>query len=328
MKDKASPEAAVHALQSTTGALYRHGPNGSREFLSLATRLENGIWAGVQDRGIFPGKVYGKFCGTEVVVDLYLHIVTAEGGVEILPIYWAMRTPFAPIALLGIPGDTGQGLDVAPTGEMTWPQYQHIHRPAIAGTERFDGYKPRGEISFDVPVSAVPGSIYEQPMTQSYRKNGDDNSHLKAVCISADMDYPSDTILGGPVVDDFGRLVGIVIGADQGLERGHVGMYMPADFLPPVIALAKSNLEASRRRDRSWTGVEFVQFWNSEVEWAEDLDFSQRPTHIGDQPIKVILPRATWGKIFNLAREGLETEYGRDESYGRALGDLSQIIRH
>ena len=310
MKDKTTPPTALAALRSLTGALYRHGPKNSREYLSLATRLETGIWAGVQDRGIFPGFVYGKHCGTEVVVDLFLHVIGEDGTVSELPVQWAMRTPFKPIALLGVPGDTGQAPDIAPTAELSWPQYQHIHRPDLPGYRRFGDFRPRAETTYDQPVNAAQGSIYEMPMLQHYRSGADDAHDRRTICVSADFDYPMDIHIGCPVVDDFGRLAGIAVGVDPGPERSHVGMYAPADYIMPAVALAHASIEALRRGDRYDTGIERVQFWNSEVDFPQEIERERQPQHYRDQLVKVVLPRRTWDAIISQAEAG----YGIDAS--------------
>jgi len=312
MKEKTTSPAALAALRSITGALYRHGPKESREFLSLATRLETGIWAGVKDRGIFPGSVYGKFCGDSVVVDLYLHVVAEDGTVTELPVRWAMRTTFRPVVLLGVPGDTGETPHVAPTAEMSWPQYQSIHRPDIVGVRRFGDFVPRGEIRFDQPVTGVVGSIYEEPMVQTYRCGSDDACDARAICVSASYDYPSDAIVGCPAVDDFGRLVGITIGTDPGPERSHVGMYVPADLVITAIPMARAAIAALRRGDRHSTGIERVQFWNSEVMFDDEFARERQPTHYRDQMVKVVLPRRTWDAVIAQAEAGYGAEASQD----------------
>ncbi|MFZ3482158.1 hypothetical protein [Sphingomonas sp. 3-13AW] len=302
MKDKATPPAALAALRSLTGALFRHGPDGSREYLSLATRLETGMWAGVEDRGIYPGSVYGKFCGTEVVVDLYLHLIAGDGSVIELPVQWAMRTTFRPIALLGVPGDVGETPQIASTAEMTWPQYRSIHRPDLPGFSRFGTYVPRAETTFELPVEGVKGSIYEPPLLQPYRYASDERAAERiTACVSADFDYPSDIHIGCPTVDDAGRLVGVTVGIDPGSERSHVGLYVPADFLTPMIALAHASKAAMRRRDRSWTGIELVKFWNSDVMFDDEFEAERRPAHYQDQLVKAVLPRKTWHAIIDQA---------------------------
>jgi hypothetical protein len=312
MKEKTTPPAALAALRRITGALYRHGPEESREFLSLATRLETGIWAGVKDRGIFPGSVYGSFCGDSVVVDLYLHVVAEDGTVTELPVQWAMRTTFPPVVLLGVPGDVGETPHVAPTAEMSWPQYQSIHRPDIVGVSRFGTFVPRGETRFDQPVAGVVGSIYEDPLVQTYRCGSDDACDARAICVSASYDYPSDAIVGCPAVDDFGRLVGITIGTGPGPERGHVGMYVAADLVVTAIPMARAAIAALRRGDRHSTGIERVQFWNSDVMFDEEFARERQPTHYRDQMVKVVLPRRTWDAVIAQAEAGYGTDASQD----------------
>lgn len=314
MKDKTTPPAALAALRSLTGALYRHGPNGSREYLSLATRLDTGIWAGVQDRGIFPGSVYGKFCGTEVVVDLFLHVIAEDGTVSELPVQWAMRTPFKPVALLGVPGDDGMAPQIASTAELSWPEYQHIHRPDLPGYRRFGDFRPRGETPYEQPIGGVQGSIYEMPMLQHYRNGADDAHDRRTICVSADFGYPSDVHIGCPVVDDFGRLAGVTVGVDPGPERSHVGMYVPADFLLPAVELARASLVALRRGDRHSTGIERVQFWNSEIDFPDEIERERPVRHYRDMLVKAVLPRRTWDAIIAQAEAGYGTE-GSQESF-------------
>jgi hypothetical protein len=326
MKDKATPPAALAALRSCTGALFRHGPNGSREYLSLATRLETGVWAGVEDRGVFPGSVYGEFCGTEVVVDLFLHVASDDGSVKEHPVRWAMRTPFAPVALLGVPGAVGDAPQLAPSAEMAWPEYQHVHRPAFGGAERWDGFVRRADRVFEGPVTGVEGSIFERPMVQTYRCGSDDASRKRAICVSADMGYPTDLHVGGAVVDDFGRLVGVIVGTSPGPERGHVGMYVPADVLVPSVAMAHASIEARHRSDRHSTGIETVQFRNSDVDWPEEPEGERQPRRRSEMLVKAVLPRVTWDRIVDQAESGYGTDaspdaYAEVAALKAAIGD-------
>ena len=320
MKNEETPEVALASLRSITGALYRHGPDNSQEYLSMATRLETGIWIGVKDRGIFPGRVYGNFCGTEVVVDLYLHQVAEDGEVIELPVQWAMRSLMSPLVVLGIPGDRGDAPEIASSAELAWPQYQVIYRPVIQGNERYDTYSKRADTPFLAQVSAKKGSIYDPPMLQHYRNGADSAANQRSICISADMNYPADIYVGGPVVDDFGRLAGVIIGTDPGPERGHVGMYVPADLIPSSVEHAYAALEALKRGDRYSTGIELVQFWNSEPELPE-LYSDRRATHQRDKMLKAVLPRSAWETILRqLEANGSESE--DDQAAVQTLKDI------
>lgn len=325
MTDKTTPPAALAALRSITGALYRHGPDEGREYLSMATRLETGIWAGISDRGVFPGSVYGKFCGESVVVDLYLHLVDEDGGTTELPVQWAMRTTFPPVVLLGVPGDVGEGPQIASAAEMTWPRYQSIHRPDLVGLKQTGGFVRRGEIRFEHSVAGVVGSIFEEPMLQTYRCGSDNAAGSRAVCVSASYDYPSDAIVGCPVVDDFGRLVGVTIGVNPGPERSHVGMYVPADLVITSIAMARAGIEAIRRRDSGFPAIEMVQFRNSDVMFGDEFVPDRRPTHRQDQMVKVVMTRRAWGAIVSQAQAGFGTD-ASPEAYGEvaALENATQ----
>ena len=303
MTKDTSPQPAVDAIRAQTAALYRHGPNGLREYLSLATRLETGIWAAVKDRGVFPGTVYGEFCGTEVVVDLFIHTLGALGDRVELPVKWATHTAMHPICLLGVPGDDGAGANIAPTAETTWPEYQRVHRPKLPTGERFGQWVKREDMVIEDEIHAEQGSIFGQPMVQTYRNGADDNYRQNAVCVIADMGYPADIHLGGPVVDDFGRLVGVIIGADLGSEYSHTGAFVPADHLTVAIAIAKAAI-ASKERFRS--GIERVQHRSNQVDWPETEEDAPpaRNTRHPDELVKALLPRRTWRNLLALADAG------------------------
>lgn len=338
--DDRSPEAARLALQANHAAVCRHGPKGEVEVLCLATRVENGIWATVKDRGVYQGRVRGQTRGTLEVVDLYLHTLSDEGRVE-LPIRWATQTALKPIVLLGVPGDEGQTPEYVSSGELVEPEYQHIHvpaTPALPGEDGFFGPRRASKIDFSKRVEGVKGSIFGPPMLQTYRCGGDDvyvsgvdndddrdriharASRRRAVCVHGDMGRPHDSLLGAPVVDRAGRLAGVVIGAGQGFQYDHVGAYVPIDLLQPFVTLAKAEVEAAYRKGRHALCIDIVSHESTDVEWSE-REYQPEPRRWADRLVKVVMPRSQLSRI----ADGALAE--ADDSHDEALADAGLALR-
>lgn len=203
--------------------------------------------------------------------------------------------------LLGVPGDLADGPQHAPIGELAFPEYQGITRPVLHGHGRFDKWSDRKDIDISKePFGAVRGSSYDTPMLQSYRNGADDDYRLNSICAHGDMGYPSDTQLGGPVFDDFGRLAGVIIGADLGPERGHTGAYVPADFILVAAALAKAAVAAARERGHHSFGIDFVEHQSNDVYWDKEPEQRKSARH-GDQMVKMVMPRRAWQALTDAA---------------------------
>lgn len=351
MKKNDTPENARIALQTGTAAVCRHGPKGEVEVLCLATRMENGIWASVRDRGIYASKVRGQSRGLLEVVDLHLH--TLEDDLEarsVHPIRWATQTPIDPIVLLGVPGDTGDTPFIVPSGELVVPEYQHIHVPVPYPLEGDTFFGPRHAAQIDLkrPFGTAQGSIFGPPMLQSYRtgmedayRPGVEENHRDSIiesvrrrstmCVLGDMGRPHDSLLGAPVVESSGRLAGVVVGAGQGFQYDHVGSYVPADVLSTVVQLAKAQWAAAWQKGRHAFGIDIVSHESTDVYWKEE-DRPREPRHYLDMPVKVVMPRRRLRDIVAAADEGLgdgktplETA-SSPEQVGAAIEELRGII--
>jgi len=351
MKNNDTPENARIALQAGTAAVCRHGSDGEVEVLCLATRMESGIWASVRDRGIYGAKVRGQNRGLLEVVDLHLH--TLEDDVttrRVHPIRWATQTPIDPIVLLGVPGDDGETPFVVPSGELIVPEYQHVHVPVphpIEG-DAFFGPRTASNIDLDRPFDTARGSIFGPPMLQSFRtgmedayRPGVEEQHRdgiienvrrrSTVCVLADMGRPHDSLLGAPVVESSGRLVGVVIGAGQGFQYDHVGSYVPADVLSTMVQLAKAQWAAAWQKGRHAFGVDVVSHESTDVYWNEE-DRPREPRHYLDTPVKVVMSRRRLRDVVAAAEGGISNEGATfdtpspAEQIGTAVEELRGIL--
>jgi hypothetical protein len=318
-----SPKEALAAIADNAGVIMRRNPDGEPTFVAMATRLEKGLWASVADTGAFGGTVRDRVRGTAEIVDLFLHTLEADPARrQVLPIRWASRIPIRPVMLIGVPGDEGEDPQFAPSAEMAFPEYQHVHRPAIAG----DGVYSRREADFSQPVGAEDSCIMGMPMMQHHRHYGRDQS--LTICVHADMGRPTDTIVGGPVVDGFGRIVGVILGADMGGEQSHWGSYVPVDFLTASIENAKAAYRDSWYHGRHWQGVDRVSHESSDVYW-DDEDRPQLSHHRLDQMLKVVMKRDAFRYVLTLALSGVNELLGRGENERAVMlkGSVDAIAR-
>lgn len=304
MTDRSSSTRAVAAIRSHTGAIVRHGMDGRREFVCLATRIGTGLWASVWDRGAYGGTVYGDRQGTRVLVDLHLHAFgSTDDG---MPVQWATQTAFRPIMIFAVPSDASPAPIVAPTAEMCFPEYQRIHRPHLEGAERFQRPSLRSETDTTASLGAVVGHIHGAPCIQRYRSGSDDAHRFETTCIEAAMDYPSDVHLGGPVVDDFGRLAGIIVGAGMGPQYDHVGAYVPVDMLAAHVDVARAAW-AEGSGSRHSLNVDRVEHRSSDVLFHEE-DRPRDSTRYPDQPVKIVLPLRDWSALVGILLDDLHGE--------------------
>ena len=286
MKNPEIPACVAPALSSAVGMVCRHGPDGEVERLCMATRLETGLWATVHDRGVYGDRIRGRHRGTLEVVDLHLHVGTGDDR-RALPVRWATKSAIDPIALLGVPHDDGAALPTVGAAEMAETQYRRIHVPAPTPIEggRFFGPTRASDVDPDAPFAVKTGATYGPPRLQTYRSGAsdahrvgrpsddlwgsvyDEASRRVAVCVQGDLDHSRDAVLGAPVVDDEGRLAGVVIGAGQGGEYEHVGAYVPVDVIMPLAAVAKTLHRTSLGRGAYTSMVEFVSHESTEVDF-------------------------------------------------------------
>lgn len=352
MNEKHVPQAARIALQTDTGAVCRHGPDGHVEVVCLASRIESGIWATVDDRGIYGGVVHGERRGTCEVVDLHLHTLEDDHDQRrILPIRWATRSVIRPIALLGVPEDPGQSPEIVPSGDMVEPQYQHIHVPTPTSIKGDSYFGPRraGDIDLTKAVGSAQGAVFDCPMNQTYRtgmedgyrdevsedRRGaviDDVGSRKTVCVHADMGNPHDSLLGAPVVDSAGRLAGVVIGAGQGFQYDHVGSYVPADMILTAVQLAKAQVDAARSRGRHSHGIDVVSHYHTDVEWIDECPVREPRNHL-DRTVRLVATRRRLRGLIAAAQTGLcDPEclvdgMGSTRDVQETIEDIRRIIR-
>jgi len=228
-------------LRSISGQIFRHGPDGEQELICSASRLRDGYWLTVGDRGIYGGTVYGQWQGTQVLVDLWMHF---QDGREPLPIAWSHQTAFKPITVLYVPSDAGVDSKIGSTALTHIRDYIKI---------------------FQLLNGEVEGcSIYNRPWTVRYDVH---DEHKVAIAGRCDLGYHYPrTGYGSPLVNDTGHLVGVIIGSDWGTDSSHAGFYVPADFIAPSLELLgvfEQRLKVDRRSYSA--GIDFVSHRSSDV---------------------------------------------------------------
>lgn len=287
MKPNDIPEAATLVLAANVGMVCRHGPDGEIDQLCLATRLGDGLWATVHDRGVYGDKVRGENRGTLEVVDLHIHVET-DGTRVALPVRWALHAPIEPIAFLGVPGDTAKAPQFVGAAEMLTPDYRRIYVPAPTpkSSDRFFGPLKASDIDMDAPFAVKAGAVFGPPRLQTYRSGSDDAqrvgtpmddawasryrtaSRATTICVQGDMDYSRDGMLGAPVSDATGRIAGVVVGAGLGNQSDHVGAYVPIDLILPLAAVARAMHASSLSRGVYSSRVDFVSHESTDVDFG------------------------------------------------------------
>lgn len=285
-KERAIPESATRALRSNVGMVCRHDSKGGIEQLCMATRLGDGLWATVHDRGVYEGRVYGTTRGTRESVDLHLHF-ERDGERIALPVLWTSYAPIEPLAFLSVPGDRADAPEFVGAAEMVAPDYRKIYVPGPMPKDgdRFFGPMRASDIDMDAAFEAKAGAVFGPPRQQNYRGGASDAhrvgtpsddswgeryesaSRALTVCVQGDMDHSRDGVLGAPVSDDAGRIVGIVIGAGLGNQSDHIGAYMPIDMILPLAAVAKALQASTRHRGCYTSRVDYVSHESTEVDF-------------------------------------------------------------
>jgi len=287
MKPQEIPEAATLALRANVGMVCRHGPDGEIDQLCMATRLGDGLWATVHDRGVYGDRVRNQYRGTLEVVDLHLHVET-DGARVALPVRWALHAAIDPIAFLGVPGDKAEAPQFVGAAEMLWPDYRKIYVPAPTPKEddRFFGPSKASDIDMDAPFAVKAGAVFGPPRLQNYRSGSADAhragspsddawsrryeiaSRATTICVQGDMDYSRDGVLGAPVSDGTGRIAGVVVGAGLGNQSDHIGAYVPIDVILPLAAVASTMHESSIGKGTYTTRVDFVSHESTDVDFG------------------------------------------------------------
>jgi hypothetical protein len=248
------PEALQVSLDSLTGIVMRHGPDAeTRTFICMATHLGDGAWATFSDN-VFGGRVYDQFMGTQEIVDIWIH--TVSGGV--FPARWGHMAIVKPLAILYAPGSGARAPEIATAAEMSYPDYRKVWRNSFGGAAVFaDG-------GFDTtrPTVAVEGRIFHRPAFARW----DVHREERALAVLAGMSSPGKKDAGGPVVDDGGRLAGMLLGPDYGAADEHKGWYMPVDYILPSLEMARAG--ALSTRERLGSAVDYVSHRSHDVDFV------------------------------------------------------------
>lgn len=282
------PQSAVLALRSNVGMVCRHGPDGEIDQLCMATRLGDGTWATVHDRGVYGDKVRGMRRGDLEVVDLHLHL-ERDGERVALPVRWALHAPIEPIAFLGVPGDGADAPEFATAADLAVLSYPKIYVPSPTPKDGDTFFGPRraSDIDMDAPFAVKDGAAFGPPRLQNYRSGADDASRVgtplddawasrydaasraTTVCVQGDMSYSRDGVVGAPVCDAEGRIAGVVVGAGLGNQSDHVGAYVPVDVLLPLARVAKALHDSSGRGGYVTCRVDFVSHESTDVDFGD-----------------------------------------------------------
>jgi len=234
------------SLTSIKGSIKRHDRQGNQEMVCQATRLGNGLWLTVADRGVYGGTVYGEIQGTAVLVDLWLH--PADGRPP-MPIQWASRSELKPIAVINVPQDI-DGLDPA------------ARTPVI---KMGDVFRKDFEKFFriDAGGNVEEGQIYDRPWSQMYDVDDDKKT---AIVARGNMGYRmAKTDCGGPLVGENGSLMGVIVGKDWGGDS-HAGFFMPVAMLEPSLDLVAMMVQRRNSRESEWRlNIETVSHRSNDV---------------------------------------------------------------
>lgn len=238
MNTKKAPAAAQDAIENCTGIIMRHGPDKeTRTFLAMATHLGGGIWATMADK-VYGGRVYDQFTGTHELIDLWIHPV---GGTP-QPVHWGSMSIFKPLAILQAPGTEGLAAPAgfADAASMAFPEYRKNWRHSFGGAKVFAD----AEAEMDQESIAVEGAIFHLPAFARY----DALQDASTPCVLAGMDYPGRKDAGSPIVDEDGRIAGMLLGPDYGPGSAHAGWYMPIDYILTSRAMALAAIPHAKNR--------------------------------------------------------------------------------
>lgn len=217
------PAAVATSLSSLAAALYRHTHGQEPEFLCMATRLSQGIYATVADR------VARKKWRENLYEDLRLHLL--DGSV--LWVDWAAKCPVTPVLLMEARGAEMSEIDIAGMADVaaagTYPTVWRIGY----------GQPVWGKVEMEKGPRMAAGAVMSHPEMTWFRNGADQRRDERTIAAHANFDYPGKHDLGSPVVIDDGRLAGILVGGDLGPESAHQGAYVPAELVMPFIGLIR-----------------------------------------------------------------------------------------
>jgi hypothetical protein len=242
-------------LGVAAGQVYRHGPKDELTLICGATRVGQGMWLTVSDRGAYGGRVYGQHQGTMVLVDLWIH--PADGGAP-MPIEWASQLALKPIVALYVPDDIH-----APTVDQGDLSISHA-KDYVKFYRRGGDHENMSDRTQDV----YEGCVYAHPWLQRYDV---ENENALAVAVRGDMGYRMPvTRYGEPVVSGEGAVLGVIIGSDWGIDSSHAGFYVPIDLIAPCLKMVdhmalrmKANRETEYR-----VGIDRVRHQSNDVYFA------------------------------------------------------------
>jgi hypothetical protein len=241
------------SIDSLTGVIMRHGrTEKDRTFLGMATYLGSGNWAALTDQ-LFGARINGEFTGTQEIIDVWIHPVT--GGE--FPVKWGHVSIIKPLAILHAPRSGAQEVVYAHAAELAFPDYRKVWRNSFGGARVFSDL----EFHTNEPTVAVECCIFDTPRFARWSVQRDDATPA----VHAGMNYPGHKDAGGPIVDEGGRLAGMLLGPDYGSSDEHKGWYIPVDYIEPSVAICRAALPTSRQSIRG--PVHYVAHRSNDVEF-------------------------------------------------------------
>ncbi|WP_114944442.1 hypothetical protein [Microvirga calopogonii] len=231
-------EQGLASLKGSIAAICRHPYNGERSFVGFATNVGGGAFATISD-----GKIklpWEQWKGAGPYHDLRIHLLDGTG--RMYWVDWVYETPVLPIAVLQVRGDEIErwpNPEIATIAAMNGKN--HVWRIGYADGVFGDSTLDLNTLGSEPPHVVKAGWISAHP-TMTYFRDGADAAFGGKHTIAAHVcfDYPNRSDLGGPVVDNEGRLAGVLVGADLGSQETHVGAYVPAQMIMPFVGAGRA----------------------------------------------------------------------------------------
>jgi hypothetical protein len=231
-------EQGLASLKGSIAAICRHPYNGERSFVGFATHFGGGAFATVTD-----GKIklpWTEWKGAGPYHDLRIHLLDGSGAT--FWVDWVYETPIMPVAVLQV---RGEGIERWPDPEVAtiaaMHGKNHLWRIGYADCQFADHRLELDSLGTEPPQVVKAGWICTHPCLTYFRHGGDPEfSGKRTIAGHACFDYPTRSDLGGPVVDNEGRLAGVLVGANLGPQEAHVGAYVPSQMIIPFVGEARA----------------------------------------------------------------------------------------